>query len=169
MDDATTGFKLLEPEAPEALVPEAWFQPWMVGILIVFLGVWIAIWLSRKGGAAQPDPRQIRNAAYREAVASLAAIRTEDSRDAAVQSSLVLRKYLAQAAADPALYETHEEFLSRHETLATLSEPAKAAATEGFSLLAAIKYARESPSQASSETVAGSRSLLETIHHGFPA
>jgi len=169
MDDETTGLKLLEPEAPEALVPETLLQPWMIGVLIVILGIWIGIWLSRKGRAARPDPSLIRNAAYREAVASLDAIRTDDSRDAAVQSSLVLRKYLAQAVADPALYETHEEFLARHESLADLTETAKLAASEGFSRLAAIKYAPESPSQASSETVTESRSLLDTIHHGFPA
>jgi len=169
MEEETTGLKLLEPEAPEALVPEALFQPWMIGALIVILGLWFAIWLARKGRFAQPDPKQIRNAAFREAIASFDAIQADDSRDAAVQSSLVLRKYLAQAVADPALYETHEEFLARHESLASLSESAKSAASDGFSKLAAIKYAPESPPQSPSETLAESRSLLEIIHHGFPA
>ena len=56
-------------------------------------------------------------AAFAEACAAMAAISTADVRDAAVLSSLILRKYLATAAGDPALFETHEEFVARHDAL----------------------------------------------------
>ncbi len=168
MDEETTGLKLLEPDAPEALVPEPFVQPWMIGAILVLAGVLVALWILRKRNPAPVDPREVRDAAFREALTSLNGMEAEDARAAAVQTSLILRKYLAQAAADPALYETHEEFLARHESLASLSPDARTAAAAGFSKLAALKYAPDLPGQPPAETVAEARSLLETIHHGFP-
>jgi hypothetical protein len=168
MDEETTGLKLLEPDAPEALVPEPLVQPWMIGVILVLAGVLVALWLARKRNPAPVDPRLVREAAFREALLSLKGIDAQDARAAAVQTSLVLRRYLAQAAGDPALYETHEEFLARHESLSILTPDARTAAAAGFSQLAALKYAPDLPDQPPAETVAEARSLLETIHQGFP-
>jgi len=41
-----------------------------------------------------------------------------------VLASLILREYLSSAAGDPALFETHEEFISRHDALQSLTPDA---------------------------------------------
>jgi hypothetical protein len=99
----------------------------------------------------------------------MAAIATDDVRNAAVLASLILRKYLSIAAGDPALYETHEEFVARHDALSALAAEARAATAEGFGRLAALKYAPEIPAAAEEEVIAQARTLLETLHHGFAA
>lgn len=84
-------------------------------------------------------------------------------------SSLILRKYLSAAANDPALFETHEEFISRHDSLQALKPEARAAAEAGFTRLASLKYAPEIQEDAPAQVIADSRALLETLHQGFAA
>ena len=91
------------------------------------------------------------------------------ARDAAVQSSLILRQYLAVAAGDPALFETHEEYLSRHQALQAFSEDARSAAGLGFSRLAAIKYSAATPELSTGQVITGALALLEVLRHGFKA
>jgi hypothetical protein len=67
------------------------------------------------------------------------------------------------------LFETHEEFVSRHDALLALTPEARAATETGFTRLAALKYAPEIPDAVPAEVVAESRALLETLHHGFAA
>ena len=86
---------------------------------------------------------------------------------AAVLASLTLRDYLATAADDPALFETHEEFIARHDSLAALTEKARAAAAAGFSRLAALKYAAEPPASTASLVIESARTLLDELHRGF--
>jgi hypothetical protein len=111
----------------------------------------------------------MRKAAYAQAAAALEEIEAVPARDAAVRSSLILRKYLSAAAGDPALFETHQETISRHDALKGFSEEARATTGRGFARLAALKYAAEIPDAEASEVVAESRALLETLHHGFRA
>jgi hypothetical protein len=70
-------------------------------------------------------------------------------------------------AGDPSLFETHEEFLARHDGLLAFRSEARTAAQSGFSRLAALKYAPVTPSIAPTEVVADARTLLETLHHGL--
>jgi hypothetical protein len=169
MKDKPANFELLEPASPEALVPDSWVEPWMaltaVGLLLI-IAAWFAF---RKKKPAAIDPQIIRNAAYHEALAGLEKITALQARDAAVQCSLILRRYLSVAANDPALFETHEEFISRHDALNALTEAARKTSESGFSRLASIKYAAEVPDVSPLEVATESRSLLETLHHGFHA
>jgi hypothetical protein len=169
MNEKTSSFQLLEPNSPEVLVPQSWLEPWMIVaaiVLLLALGAVIAFW---KKKPATVDLLAVRNAAYREAASELEKITALQPREVAVQSSLILRKYLSTAAHDPALFETHEEFLSRHNSLASLTDEARAASEAGFSRLASLKYAAEPPNINPSAVVAESRTLLETLHHGFRA
>lgn len=169
MNEKSATFELLEPVSPEALVPDSWLEPWMFVIVAVVMAVILAVlWLTRtKPGP--PDPRAAREAARAEAAAALENIGDIPAREAAVVSSLVLRKYLATAAGDPALFETHEETISRHEALKDFSEDARGSAAIGFARLAAVKYAPEDPDMDTPQVVAGSHHLLEILHHGLRA
>ncbi len=169
MNEKSGSFELLEPSTPEALVPDTWLESWMIAVAIVLVLVVLAYLICKKKRSAPSDPLAIRQAAHAEAVATLENITAGTARDAAIQSSLILRKYLSAAAGDPALFETHEETISRHDALKDFSEEARAAAGRGFARLASLKYAAEIPDAAASEVAAGSRALLETLHHGFRA
>lgn len=168
MAETKTGFKLMEPAPPESMVPDYGLWPWFLagGILLVVLTAILIVVRKRK---QKTDPHAARNAAFAEALAALEKSQPVDARGAAIQSSLILRKYLALAAADPALYETHEEFVSRHDALSVLSSDARTAAESGFTTLASLKYAPDLPSASPAAVVADSRNLLETLHRGFAA
>ena len=169
MNETKRSFELLEPTSPEALVPDSRLEPWMfiaAIVLVLVLGVVIAFW---KKKPVVIDPLAIRKAAYQDAATGLESISAPNARDAAVQSSLILRRYLSVAANDPALFETHEEFISRHDALSLLTDDARAASEAGFSRLASLKYAAEIPEANPADVVARSRVLLDTLHHGFRA
>ncbi len=165
-------FELKEPVSPEALVPDSLVEPWMIwgATLILLLFVCLAVLALRRKAAAPPNPQSLRQTAFNEAVAALAKIAAAvPTREAAVRCSLILRKYLATAAAEPALFETHEETISRHEALKGFSPEARMTTQAGFGRLAALKYAPEIPDIPASNVVSESSALLKTLHQGFLA
>jgi hypothetical protein len=164
MNEKSGSFELLEPSSPEALVPDSWVEPWLLAAAAALLVVVLAILIFKKNKTSAVDPLATRKAAYEEAVAALQEIDAVPARDAAVRSSLILRKYLSAAAGDPALFETHEETISRHDALKDFSEEARAATGQGFARLAALKYAAEIPDVPATQVAAESSSLLETLH-----
>ncbi len=164
----TTSFELKEPAPPDELVPSIGLWPWWVaGIALVLLAIILLVVFRKR--AVTVDPAAARNAAFKDALAALAGASAASAREAAVQGSLILRRYLATAAADPALFETHEEFVARQDSLNALSPPAREAAAEGFSRFASLKYAPEIPDADPAEVLADSKRLLETLHGGFAA
>jgi hypothetical protein len=170
MNEKTTTYELLEPVSPETLVPNSWVEPWMIVTALVALLILVGgVWLLTRKKAGPLDPRLAREAARAEAAAALDKIGEVPPREAAVVSSLVLRKYLATATGDPALFETYEETISRHEALKDFSEEARGSATIGFTRLAAIKYSPEDSDMETPQVVAGSRNLLEILHTGLRA
>ncbi len=169
MNEKSGTFKLIEPPSPEVLVPDSPVEPWIIIVPIVLALCVMAIFLLKKMKRAPVDPMAARKAAYAEAAAALGKIGYVTGRDAAIQSSLILRRYLSSAAGDPALFETQEETISRHEALKEFSEEAREAAGRGFSRLASLKYAAVPPDVESINVTAESRDLLETLHHGFRA
>lgn len=64
--------------------------------------------------------------------------------DVAVDASFIMRRYLEGFLEEPALFETHEEFLGRKDALAALPQGARDRLLPLFDHLAAAKY---SPSQ----------------------
>lgn len=167
MNGKPNGLELLEPASPEALVPDYGLWPWLAAAaLVILLG--LALWMFlRKRKPADANLAAIRKAALAEAQNALDKLSPSTCRETAVMTSLILRKYLAAAADDPALFETHEEFISRHDSLQALTPAARAAAEDGFTRLAALKYAPQVPAAEPRQIVADSRGLLETLHRGF--
>lgn len=167
MNGDDTILTLRESAAPLDLIPDhgLWLW-WLAAGIIVLLGIALIIYIKTRKPAAV-DIAAARESAYKDASGGLQQCVPADAREAAVQSSLILRKYLSIAAGDPALFETHEEFISRQDALQALTEDARNAAGHGFSNLAALKYAPEIPGKAAAEVITESRSLLETLHQGF--
>ncbi|HSP44093.1 MAG TPA: hypothetical protein VLO11_14560 [Luteolibacter sp.] len=165
---AATTLELRDAPPPDPLLPGIGLWPWWFAAVVpvIALIVWI-MFKHRKPAAV--DPLKIREHALHEAVAALDAVQTNDPRDAAVQSSLILRRYLSLAVHDPALFETHEEFIARHDALNGLNDNARAAAADGFARLAALKYAPVTPQADAATILTDSRQLLHTLHHGFVA
>ncbi len=169
MNEKPGTFELLEPVSPEALVPDPWLEPWMLAVVVLLAVVALALLLFRKKKVPVADPVALRRAAREAATAALDAIGPVPPREAAVQASLILRRYLSVAAGDPALFETQEEYLARHESLKDFAEDARESANKGFARLAAIKYSPTTPDLLTEEVVAGSQLLLEILHLGFRA
>ncbi len=169
MKGTPDNFELLEPPSPDALIPDSPVETWMIVVAALVVLAIIALVVFRKKKAAVVDPLAIRITAYNEAKNALRNLHASGTRDAAVQCSLIVRKYLSTAAADPALFETHEETLARHGVLAGFTETARSAASAGFSRLAALKYAADVPDVATEEVIGKSTELLETLHGGFSA
>ncbi|MFT4177368.1 MAG: hypothetical protein QM627_12025 [Luteolibacter sp.] len=172
MKESPVNFELAEPVAPENLLPrfslELWMLPAALAVLLAFIALFFIVRRLRRKQAAAPQ--NARQAAFHEATTGLTEITTDSPRQAAVLCSLILRKYLSIAASDPALFETHEEFVTRQESLASLDENVHAEAEQGFARLAALKYA---PAETTDATPAGlvadSLRLLETLHHSLSA
>lgn len=159
--------QLQEPLSPESLVPATDLTWLWVGLGVLVLIILLAAFLRKKRGPAAPDPKAARVAAYRRALKAFETVEAPTAREAAVQSSLILRRFLAEAAGDPSLFETHEEFISRQNALKVLSEGARDACAQGFSQLARLKYAPRVPAEDPVTVVTESRQLLETLNKGF--
>lgn len=168
MPETATRLEFAAPPSPEELLPGYGLWPWWVaaGVLVLLA---IVVMIRRRRKKPVYDPVAARNAAFTEALAAMKETRAENPREAAVKSSLILRRYLSAAAADPALFETHEEFISRHDALQALTPDARVATETGFSRLAALKYAPEIPEADPESVITDSTSLLQTIHLGFAA
>lgn len=169
MQEQTTTLELRDAGLPDGLIPThslVWW--WAVGVAVVVAGIALVRWLKRRKPAA-PDAQKIRQQAWQDADKALAEISSSDPRGTAVQSSLVVRKYLSIAAQDPALFETHEEFIARHDSLGALTPAARVAASDGFARLAKLKYAPVPPEAEARAVLTESRELLRTLHHGFAA
>lgn len=158
--------ELVESRDAIELVPHREPQAWwfFAAALAIASLILLVIVLRRKRPAH--DPAKERREAYLEAKAELAKECGGDSREAAIRVSLILRRYLAKSMDEPALFETHEEFISRHDILKDLPEDVRAEVGGFFSKLAAQKYAPDDAVGGSApETEAEGAALLERIHH----
>jgi 4-amino-4-deoxy-L-arabinose transferase-like glycosyltransferase len=170
MTISASALELRDGPLPDGLIPTHGMWPWWVGAGLVAVLALILWRLLRPRRPAAADPLESRHRAYVEALAALDAAQSAGGvREAAVQASLILRKYLSLAAADPALFETHEEFMARHHALSALTAPARSAAADGFARLARLKYGPGDPVVDSAALVSEARTLLETLHRGFAA
>lgn len=162
--------ELREPAPPEALLPadSASALWWTLVVVLLAAAALAVVWRLRKRRPAAPDVATLRAEAYQQALAALTALDTTvQARAVATQASLILRRYLATALSDPSLYETHEEFVARSDSLKPLTDSARAACHQGLADLAAVKYAPADAAVAPATLLAGARELLETLHHGF--
>jgi len=165
MEEETRSFELHPPQPPDAL-PRPFAIPWLVAAGLALLVACLVIALRRK---ARTTPESARRAAFRRAERDLVDSRPPDVREAATFASLVLRRYLATAAGDPALFETHEETVARHDALAGFDEAARTSAAACFARLSRLKYAPEPPAGDPAEVLADARTLLATLDRSFRA
>jgi hypothetical protein len=93
----------------------------VVALVVLLILTLLLIFLKRRG-TPRFDAKAAREAARTEAIHVLDGIRNVTAREAAVQASLVLRKYLVTISGDPALFETHEETIARHRILHAFTE-----------------------------------------------
>lgn len=162
-------FELRPPASPDALLSPQGPPLWLLiggGLLLIVLIALVVFWLRRKPVV---DPSAIRREALRVADRALADAKPSGIREAATLASLVLRRYLATVAGDPALFETHEEFIARRDSLARLQDAARANAAEGFARLAALKYDRQPPTGDPAVVIDDARALLTTLDRALRA
>jgi len=170
MADTPTSLELRPPPPPEPLLPQHPDIPvWvMVTAAAAFLVIVVlVVVLSRRKKPV--DPTALRKQAYRDALRTLDEARPPAAREAATIASLVLRRYLAIVSGDPALFETHEEFIGRHDSLSKLPEAVRAATIEGFDRLAAMKYGKTTSADEPATILAPARVLLDQLNHAFTA
>jgi hypothetical protein len=163
-------FELRPPASPDALLSQPALPLWLIligGLLLAALLALVLFFaLRRKPGL---DALAARREALRLADRALAEAKPSDAREAATLASLVLRRYLATVAGDPALFETHEEFIARRDSLARFPETARAHAADGFARLAALKYDRQPPAGDPAVVLDDARALLTTLDRALRA
>ena len=155
-------FQLMESSTVEALIPKA-ETPWLWIIIGVVLVASLIFWLIRRRMKRAKDPANIREAAFNDAITALDAISHCDAHAAALESSMILRKYLSITAEDPALFETHEEFVSRHDALQKIPQSTRDEVAAIFNRLAMIKYAPDSINTNAETIIGDSRQLLHAL------
>lgn len=155
-----------EPLLPDPSLP-AWV--WFALALATIVAVGALVFFLRRAKKPVPeDPQRLRAEAYAAARKELDAPPLPGIQAAATRVSLVLRRYLATISRDPALFETHEEFIARHAALSGYPEEVRQATAEGFSHLARLKYGREAngdPAALYSDAI----QLLDRLHQHPPA
>lgn len=143
MAQEENSFELVESRDALDLVPQREIPVWWFILgLVCLLVITSAVIVSRK--RKKPlDPLAREREAYLKAKEAFGALGTQGVRDTAVSVSRILRRYLADAEDEPALYETHEEFISRHDVLKDFPDELKAETGIFFSQLAEVKYAEK--------------------------
>lgn len=140
MAETKTKFELAESHDAMDLVPTWELEWWWIalpagGVILLIVLVWFLLKKS-KG----QDLHQAKREAYHQAITELAKLDASLGKENVIMVSLVMRKYLAKSMNEPALYETHEEFIGRHDAIKDLNDELKTDIAGYFSELAAIKY-----------------------------
>ena len=169
MNENASSFQLLEAPSPEALMPHGLVEPWMIAAVVACILVVIVGLILQKNKARAREPIDRREAAHAKAATALETMQCTAVQDAAVQASLILRRYLSEATGEPMLFETHEESVSRHEALNDFSDETRQEAQRGFSVLAALKYAPRDTYVRVIDVIVEAKRLLKVFHQGFKA
>ena len=147
---------------PEVYLPGTPLWVWIAIVTAALALILLIIWLVlRFKKPAPPTPPPAPNH-LNTAIASLnrleTALENHPLNEIASAASLIVRNYLAASCAEPALYETSEEFRARQIAL-----PKEA--TDLLNDLSDAKYSKSSTDQAQAVSfIKRSRTCLETIH-----
>lgn len=164
MEEKVNSFDLVETRDAIEMVPrwepQAWWYFAAAGLVIMI--ALLAVMLGRKKPAA--DPHREKREAYIEAKKDFGSTEGAGLRETAVAVSVILRRYLSRSMQEPALFETHEEFVSRHDALKDLPEDVRQSVAVFFSKLAEVKYAQDPPVSEPADIHSGGLQLLERIH-----
>lgn len=167
MEEPSTSLELKDIPDVSPLIPSPGW-PWWVWVL-VGVGVLILLLMIRLSRKKQDTLPNIRLRAFREALASLEKMPAIASPVAlATGLSLTLRHYLAAAFQEPSLFETHEEFMARHNALATLPQSVRENIGSYFQLLARYKYAPVEGEVDLKPLIPQANELLHILHANPP-
>ena len=165
MDASQVDIRFVEPSATDALMPTSltWEMLIIAGLLLLvaLIITWI-VWHRRQKTVVGSHNRIKR--AHNEALGALAACPTESRTPVATECSLIMRRYLAVVTSDPALFETHEEWIARHDAVESFSQPLTADIHQLFEQLAEWKYTPTNHGDEPAIMVDRSRKLLEAIN-----
>ena len=165
MEEKGKSLELAESRDAIQLVPTWDPQLWWVFAAVAVLAAIVLLLVLLLKRKPVVDPLKEKREAYLEAKAAFSGGDVADPRESAIQVSMILRRYLARSMGEPALFETHEEFISRHDGLKDLPEDLKSEVGAFFSKLAAAKYAPDDIlSVDANSTHAEGAALLERIH-----
>lgn len=147
-NDILQAIPTLEKDIPadQFMVQEFWAPLLWVCAIAIPLAALTAWWLyrrNRKPAVPAVTPLQ-------EALASIAELDAQlpPLRECALRLSMILRSYLAGQTQDPALYETHEEFSQRMDSLANVPVSCQLETRDLLEHLAEFKYAGETATDA---------------------
>lgn len=158
----------LVPADPLLIEPGLPWWLWLLGVLSVAGLLGIPVWyrLSERGWKLPAAAAEVEPAAYEEAARRLEEIAAGPPggiQPLATEASATLRRYLTKVSGDPTLFETHEEFVSRHDALKSYPEAVRQRAAETFGVLAGLKYGSDRHGDPH-RVIDASRSLLEQLH-----
>lgn len=155
----------LENEVPAELFLQSdafvWLA-WGLVALVVIVGV-VALWWVRRSKRMQPlapTPLEIALEQLGQLEQSLPPL-----RECGLQVSMIMRRYLQGAMQDPSLYETHEEFSRRLDSLSAVPDECRYDTRYLLDRLADLKYAgslEQDPVQART-LIEQARALLRRI------
>lgn len=169
----------MQPTTPDILqaiptlekdISAAGFAAQSLGQLLLIIGVAAAliigliVWLilrRRKKTAAPPGLLESALTALHELEQA-----SPPLRECSLRASMILRTYLAGKTLDPALYETHEEFSRRMDSLSSVPAACREQTRELLEMLAQYKYAggdQQDPLQVNA-MVTRTRELLHSIN-----
>jgi heme exporter protein D len=170
MDEQADDSLVLRELVPaEPLLPTPGLPLWVwLAIAAAVVALIALAFRLRRAKRERADPGRVRREAYQAALAELEVPPARGMQEAATRVSVALRRYLAAVSGDPALFETHEEFVARHQVLAGYPEELRKSTAEGFSHLARLKYGREAAGDPAA-LFAAARQLLDRLHQHSPA
>lgn len=143
---------------PEPLLPGIEVPLWFWVVLITGVcaaAAFLFFFLRRREQSAPSD-----NSVFEEARESLGKLPASHAgrpvSEIAVEASLIMRHYLALALQEPALYETHEEFIMRSDALANLPTGARNRLAPLLNQLAEAKYGPSFTDEQANSTIVNS-------------
>ncbi len=142
-------------------------SPWPTILIVsgglLLLGILIYLWYQRRKKQHAPLPPS-------PLALSMARLDTLEQnipsmRDCSIELSLIIREFLAGQTQDTSLFETHEEFTQRIDSLTTLPHACRLDTQELLNTLAEHKYTPESADDIAHERelISHTRQLLQGI------
>lgn len=127
------------PAESFSMVSDFWL-PVGIGLLIALLLAGIGLWVWKRRSALPAVPRTPLQIAM-QALEAFREAPPATLRESSLRVSMILRSFLAGQAQDPALFETHEEFSRRMDSLASVPVSCRHDMHRLLDELAEFKYA----------------------------
>ncbi len=165
MPEDTLKLRDIPSPEPYLLGPGLAWWMWLLiafGVFLLVLAIYTLVSIPKR--QKRMDPAQARDAAYRKAEQVIQRAAELPNQEAATHVSAAIRGYLTEVCGDPSLFETHEEYLARHEALQQFPKEIREQVSELFSKLASMKYDR--PEFVATQKLASEQplSVLRQLH-----